>query len=75
MNDPLKTQVGGDHYKIMAIQPVEFAHANKLGYCEAAVVKYVCRHRSKHGREDLEKAKHCIDLLIRLEYGEKPGAA
>ena len=69
MSKALETQVGGDHYKKMAIQPVEFAHKNGLGYCEAAIVKYVCRYKHKNGRQDLEKAKHFIELLIELEYG------
>lgn len=63
-------QIAGAHYKDMPIQPVEFCQRNRLGYCEANVVKYVCRHRIKRGREDLEKAKHYIDLLLDLEYGE-----
>lgn len=70
-SSPLSQQVGGDHYRSMAIQPVEFAHANGLGYCEAAVVKYVSRYKSKNGKADLEKARHFIDLLIELEYGSR----
>lgn len=64
----LKDQKGGSHYKDMAIQPVEFIHANKLGFIEGSVVKYVARHRRKNGKEDLEKAKHFIEMLIELEY-------
>ena len=63
----LKTQVSGDHYKAMAIQPVEFIHSNGIGYFEGNVIKYVSRWRSKGGIADLEKAKHYIDLLIELE--------
>lgn len=63
----LDVQVAGDHYKSMAIQPVEYIHANGLGFCEGAVVKYVSRWRSKGGVADLEKARHFIDLLIELE--------
>ena len=66
--DPLSVQVGGDHYKTMAIQPVEFITKNRLGYCEGSAIKYLCRHRSKNGRQDLEKARHYIDLLIQQEY-------
>ncbi len=67
---PLIEQVGGDHYKIQAIQPIEYILANKLGYCEANVVKYVTRHKSKGGLQDLLKAKHYIDMLIAHEYSE-----
>jgi hypothetical protein len=68
---PLDTQVGGNHYKRFKIQPIEFCQKNKLPYCESNVIKYVCRHSFKNGREDLEKAKHCIDLLIQMEYGDE----
>ena len=65
--DALSTQVGGGHYKGMAIQPVEFIHKNGIGFCEGAAIKYLCRWRSKNGIEDLKKARHFIDLLIELE--------
>jgi hypothetical protein len=63
----LDVQVAGDHYKKLAIQPVEYIHANKIGYFEGNVIKYVSRWRSKNGIKDLEKAKHYIELLIELE--------
>lgn len=62
------TQIGGDHYCFMAIQPIEFIEANNLGYCVGNVIKYVCRYRRKNGKEDLLKARHYIDLLIEQEY-------
>lgn len=65
--DPLDLQVGGDHYKSLAIQPIEYITKNNLGYCEANVVKYISRWRDKGGKKDLEKAKHYIDLIIQLE--------
>ena len=63
----LATQVGGSHYKDCAIQPVEFCMANGFDACQSAVVKYITRFRSKNGVQDLEKAKHYIDLLIEFE--------
>lgn len=66
----LDTQVGGNHYKSFKIQPVEFCQINKLDYCTSNVIKYVCRHAFKNGLQDLEKAKHYIDLLIQMEYGD-----
>ena len=68
----LKEQVAGSHYKSMAIQPVEFIHANTIGYIEGAVIKYVCRWRNKAGIEDLKKARHFLDLLIELESKREP---
>lgn len=69
----LDTQVGGAHYKSRAIQPVQYIHANGLGFCEGNVIKYVTRWASKGGLADLEKAKHYIELLIELETNEKGG--
>lgn len=69
--NPLNGQVGGDHYKKCRIQPVEYIHANGLGFCEGSIIKYVTRHRDKNGKNDLLKARHFIDLLISLEYPDK----
>ena len=69
----LKTQVGGGHYKNMAIQPIEFIHANSIPFAEGSIIKYVSRWRAKNGIADLEKARHFLDLLIELE--RKNGAA
>lgn len=66
----LDTQVAGSHYKGLKIQPVEYIHANKLGYFEGNVVKYVTRWKTKGGIADLEKARHYIDLLIELDRKE-----
>ncbi len=63
----LDEQVGGEHYKNLAIQPVEFIHTNGIGYVEGCVIKYVTRWRSKGGLDDLLKARHYLDVLIELE--------
>ena len=67
----LDRQVAGSHYKDLPIQPVEYIHANAMGYLEGNVVKYVSRWRKKNGIADLEKAKHYIELLIELETRKK----
>ena len=64
----LERQEGGEHYKRFKIQPIEFIHANNVPYCEANIIKYICRHRDKNGLQDLLKARHYIDLIIELEY-------
>ena len=64
-------QIGGDHYKDMVIQPTEFIHRNNLSFIQGNVIKYICRYKSKNGIQDLEKAKHYIDLLIQFEYDTK----
>jgi hypothetical protein len=68
MTDPREKQIGGDHYRSMAIQPADFIHRNKLGWYEGNAVKYICRHASKNGRQDIEKAIHYLELLLAAEY-------
>ncbi|NOQ73254.1 MAG: DUF3310 domain-containing protein [Crocinitomix sp.] len=68
-SNPLGRQVGGDHYTNATIQPIEYMMAHNLGYIEGAVVKYVTRWELKGGIEDLEKAKHLLEILI--DYVEK----
>ncbi len=63
----LDVQVSGDHYRKLKIQPIEFIHANGIPFAEGNVIKYVTRWRDKGGINDLEKAKHFIELLIELE--------
>ena len=65
------TQVGGDHYKDMKIQPSEFINKNKMQFAEGNAIKYICRHQKKGGKQDLEKAKHYIDMIIERDYGDE----
>lgn len=67
----LNVQEGGDHYKNLKIQPVEFIEANGIPFLEGCVIKRMCRHGSKAKAEDLRKAIHEIKLLLELRYGEK----
>lgn len=62
-------QIGGTHYKEFAIQPTEFIAKNNIGFIEGNVIKYVCSHKSKNGRQDIEKAIHYLNLLLEYEYG------
>lgn len=63
----LDKQIGGDHYRKLKIQPMQYSMANGLDPCQHTIIKYVTRFRDKGGIADLEKAKHTIDLLIELE--------
>lgn len=63
-SNALAIQVGGDHYKKMPIQPVEFALVNNLNTAQANIIKYACRHGSKDGQRDLRKAIHYCDLWL-----------
>lgn len=62
--DHFKKQVGGDHYKTLGIQPVEFILANNLGFCEGNIIKYTVRYNQKGGVEDLKKVIHYAQMLI-----------
>ena len=76
-------QEGGNHYKMLPIQPTEYILANNLGWCESNVIKYISRWQFKNGLEDLKKARHYLDILIErqtpdeeptnlLQQGSKP---
>ena len=65
-----KKQVGGSHYKNYKIQPVEFIIKNNIGFVEGNIIKYILRFKEKGGAEDLEKAKHYIELLIDSSKGK-----
>ena len=61
------SQVGGSHYKVMAIQPTEYIVKNGLNFVEGNIIKYVTRYKIKGGLEDLKKAQHYLSILIELE--------
>ena len=60
----IDTQVGGGHYKAMAIQPITFIIDNKISYLEGNVIKYICRHKSKNGKEDIKKAIQYCNFIL-----------
>ena len=66
--DALMKQVGGNHYASMAIQPVEFIVANNLTFLEGNVIKYISRHHAKNGADDVRKAIHYCELILRTVY-------
>ena len=63
----LDNQVGGNHYKSKAMQPIEYIMANQMDFCEGSIVKYITRWKQKGGVEDLRKIKHYVDFLIERE--------
>ena len=70
-DDQLTAQVGGDHYKNLVIQPVEYITANNLSYLQGSVIKYVTRYQDKNGIEDLQKAIHFVKMMIQEEEDKK----
>ena len=64
---PFDNQVGGDHYKKQAIQPIEYILANEIPFCEGNIIKYATRWRDKGGVKDLEKIIQYAQFLIHQE--------
>jgi hypothetical protein len=54
-----------DHYA-KGIEPVKFIQSHDMSFCAGNVVKYVCRYKHKGTPlEDLNKARHYIDLMLK----------
>ena len=63
-------QIGGSHYSKFKIQPSKVVVENELLFPEGCAIKYICRHRLKGKRQDLEKVIHFIEMIIERDYGE-----
>ena len=64
-------QVGGSHYKDCVIQPVDYIVKNNLDFLEGNVVKYITRHKTKNGIEDIRKVIHYAELILEKKYGKE----
>ena len=60
-------QEGGDHYRKLKIQPMQYSMANGLDPMQHTAIKYITRFRDKGGIADLHKAIHTLELLIEHE--------
>ena len=63
-------QLAGKHYT-QGIQPVEYCHSHNFDFFEGCILKYLSRHRSKNGAEDIRKIIHYAQFMLELEYGVK----
>ena len=72
MSDVYKKQIGGSHYSSMVIQPSVFINKNNLPFAEGNAIKYLCRHKQKRQKQDLEKAIHYCQMAIERDYPDKP---
>lgn len=61
---PKSTQVGGEHYQL-PIQPIDYIVKNNLDYREGNVIKYVTRHKNKNKAEDIKKAIHYLEMILK----------
>ena len=68
---PSEKQIGGSHYKDCAIQPVDYIVENKLDFLEGNMVKYITRHKTKNGIEDIRKVIHYAELILEKKYGKE----
>ena len=66
--DTLNRQVDGTHYKNMKIQPAHFINENNLPFAEGNDIKYICRHKNKGKKKDIEKAIHYLEMIIERDY-------
>ena len=64
----LDKQINGTHYKKLKIQPATFINENKILFAEGCVIKYVCRHQNKNGKEDILKAIHYLEMILERDY-------
>jgi hypothetical protein len=66
--ESLQKQVGGGHYKNMAITPAEFIIKNDIPWIDGDAIVYICLHKSKNGAEDLKKAIQCLEIALEFYY-------
>ncbi len=71
----LQRQVGGNHYKVYAIEPVVYITTNKLSYNMGNIVKYASRVDTRKEDEldqlrlkikDLQKISHYAEIAEEL---------
>ena len=60
----MQQNINPSHYTSGGIQPIEYIDANKLGYYEGNILKYITRYKMKNGLEDLRKAQWYLERLI-----------
>jgi hypothetical protein len=78
-SEPVRRQVGGDHYMNMGLQPIDvmesvFSPAEVRGFYLGNLLKYTMRAGRKAGAsaaEDIGKARHYAELLESYERKQK----
>jgi hypothetical protein len=67
-------QVGGAHYKSLPIEPWDYIAANRLGFFEGNIVKYITRAARTSNRDDVLKAQHYLSKLLEITPGNDAAA-
>ena len=67
--NPTDKQVGGSHYKDLAIQVSDYIYSNNFNWYQGNIIKYISRYNLKNNDtdlqiQDIEKAIHYAQLLI-----------
>ncbi len=44
-----------------------YKHVTIIFFAQGNVIKYITRYKDKNGLQDLQKAKHYVEMLIELE--------
>lgn len=70
-NNVLSSQVGGNHYKDMLLQPIELIAALRCSFIQGCIIKYISRYKAKNGAEDIKKCIHYAQLAIQLRDKRK----
>ena len=61
-------QIGGSHYMDMMVTPTEYILINSIDWLEGNAIKYISRHAAKNGKEDILKAIHYCELILKEKY-------
>lgn len=61
----MSTPVYPKHYKAESIEVIDIVDQFNLNFYEGNIIKYVVRHKSKNGLEDLKKAQWYLNRLIK----------
>lgn len=67
MGKALETQVGGNHYKDMPMQPMELIATLKCSFIQGCIIKYISRYKYKDKAQDIKKCIHYAQLAIELK--------
>jgi hypothetical protein len=72
MKNANEYQIGGSHYKDMAVQPWDvmqsvMTHEEFVGFLKGNVIKYSMRQGKKEGTDDAAKAMHYLAKLREVQ--------
>jgi len=67
----LDVQVGGNHYKKWAVQPVQVIVLDNLSFLHGCILKRLLRNKGDR-KEDLQKILHELNLIEQLHHTPPP---